>query len=58
MCMDSQVEPSLLELLGAAVKVARNAGVSWDAIGEALGLDPQTASGRYAAFVGGGDWFS
>jgi hypothetical protein len=56
--MDSQVEPSLSELLGAAVKVARNAGVSWDAIGDVLGLDPQTASGRYAAFVGGGDWFS
>jgi hypothetical protein len=56
--MYSQVVPSALELVGAAVKVALEAGLSWDDIGDALGMDSQAASGRYAAFVGGRDWFS
>jgi hypothetical protein len=45
--MDSQPQPSTQELLGAAVKVARNAGLSWDDIGEILGMDSQAASSRF-----------
>ena len=48
--MDSPVQPSTEELVSAAVTVARNAGLSWDAIGKILGVDSQTASGRYASF--------
>lgn len=42
--VESQVQPSTQELVGAAVKAARNAGLSWDEIGKILGMDPQTAS--------------
>ena len=45
--VDSQRQPSTEELVGAAVNVARTAGLSWDEIGEILGMDPQTARGQY-----------
>ena len=45
--MDSQTQPSTHELVLAAVNVARSAGLSWEAIAEVLGVDLETASGRY-----------
>lgn len=45
--VDSQTQPSIHELVLAAVNVARSAGLSWEAIAEILGVDLQTASGQY-----------
>jgi hypothetical protein len=47
--MDAQAQPSIQELVLAAVNVARSAGLSWEAIGEILGVEPETARGRYAS---------
>lgn len=49
--MDSQTQPSAQELVSAAVKVAPNAGLSWNDIGEILGVDSQTASGQYSSYL-------
>lgn len=46
--VDSQAQPSIQEPVLAAVHVARSAGLPWEAIGEILDMDPQTARGRYA----------
>ena len=43
------------ELVAAAVKVARSAGLSWDRIGEVLGVSQAVASARYSSLTGEAD---
>jgi hypothetical protein len=43
----AMVEPSPEELVIAAVRIARTSGLTWDAIGDVLGVTGSAAHARY-----------
>jgi hypothetical protein len=43
----AMVEPSTEELVIAAVRIARTSGLTWDAIGDVLGVTGSDAHARY-----------